>query len=83
MKEAFQFLKQQRLLTIASHANDLWICSVYYGVYDGVIYFISTTDAKHSQDILHSSTVTFSAAWYNKQYFADRKSIQFNQPHKL
>lgn len=76
-KELLEFLKSQRLMTIASAEGGIWIANVYYGIdEDSKIYFISPLDVKHSKQILADPKIAFSVAWYNPQDYADRKAVQ-------
>ena len=76
-KELFEFLKSQRLMAIASCEVGIWITNVYYGIDDDArMYFISPMDTKHSQQILKSSEVAFSVAWYDKENPGNRKAVQ-------
>ena len=76
-KKLFEFLKSQRLMAIASCEGGIWIANIYYGIDDDSrIYFISPTDTKHSQQIMKSSDVAFSVAWYDKESPGNRKAVQ-------
>ena len=76
-KELGEFLKKQKLMTIASCEGGIWIASVYYGVDDDLrIYFISPMDAKHSKQILQSSEIAFAVAWYDTKNPGNRKAVQ-------
>lgn len=76
-EELLNFLKSQRLMTIASAEGGIWIASVYYGVDDDFkLYFISPLDTKHSKQILADPNIAFSIAWFNPDNHADRKAVQ-------
>ena len=76
-KELFEFLRGQKLMTIASAEGGIWIASVYYGMDDDArIYFVSPMDAKHSKQILQSPDIAFAVAWYDKENPGNRKAVQ-------
>lgn len=78
MKELIDFIKSQRLLTLAtSDASWPWTSNVYYGYDNGLFYFISWKDTKHSQHIIANYKVSFSTAWFSPNDYTDRKSIQW------
>ena len=76
-KELFEFLKNQRLMAIASCEGGIWVANIYYGIDDDSrIYFISPTDTRHSQQIMKSPDVAFSVAWYDEESPGNRKAVQ-------
>lgn len=78
MEKPLQFLKNQKLLTLAAHnAQEVWTANVYFAVADdATIYFISAEDTKHSQLILKNSAVAFSVAWFDPNNHQNRKAVQ-------
>jgi uncharacterized protein YhbP (UPF0306 family) len=71
------FLQSQKLLTLATSAEDPWVSTMYYGADDlGALYFISSTKAEHSEHIIQNPSVAFSVAWFNPANHADRKAVQ-------
>ena len=77
MKELLKFLKSQRLITIASYNNDLWISNAYACTDDNFnIYFISPTKAKHSKYIEANSNIVFSFSWFDPKNLSNRKGVQ-------
>lgn len=78
MEKLLQFIKSQKVMTIATaDERGPWTASVYYAVADdGVMYFVSTKDARHSEMILKNNRIAFSIAWHNKKNSADRKGVQ-------
>jgi len=78
MEKAIEFLKNKKLLVIASHNNnEVWIANVYFGIDEkGQIYFISPEDNRHSKMILKNPKVAFSVAWFDENNHKNRKAIQ-------
>lgn len=78
MEKPLKFIKNQKLMVIASHdTKDVWVANVYFSADEkGNIYFISSKDAKHSQMILKNSNVAFSTAWFDPTNNKNRKGIQ-------
>ena len=78
MEQALNFLKNQKLLTLATHSEkDIWIANVYFVIDEkGLIYFISPQDTRHSLMILKNPNIAFSAAWFDRDNHQNRKSIQ-------
>lgn len=76
--ELLNFLQSQKALAIASCiGDDLWIANVFMGVADNFnIYFISSEDTKHSQQIIINPNVAFSTIWFNPKDHTDRKGVQ-------
>lgn len=78
MKHLIEFIQSQRVLTLATCDSWWpWISNVFYGFEDGVFYFVSWVDTKHSQQIVWNSGIAFSSVRYNPLDHADRKSIQW------
>lgn len=78
MEKPLKFIKNQKLMTIASRdEKDIWVANVYFAV-DGkaIIYFISPEDAKHSKMILKNHNVAFSIAWFDSNNHKNRKGVQ-------
>ena len=64
MKDLLKFLQSQRLITIASYNNDLWISNAYACTGDNFnIYFISPTKATHSKYIEANRNIAFSFSY--------------------
>jgi len=77
MNNLLSFLQSQKLISIAPKSNEPWIANAFYGVdNDCVFYFVSSTQTKHSQQILENGDVAFNVAWYNPNNHTDRKAIQ-------
>lgn len=78
MDELTQFLKSQRLMTLATCTqNGPWVANVFYGVgKDLRLYFISSEVALHSISILKDAQVAFNIAWYEHHNHKNRKAIQ-------
>lgn len=77
MDKLLSFLKSQKLLIIATAGNEPWVTNVFYGIdSDFKLYFISSQETKHSQQILEKPTIAFSVAWYHPNNHKDRKAIQ-------
>ena len=70
-------MKNQKVLTIATHDKDPWICNVYFSVDNHFnFFFISPPNTKHSFDIAKNPKVAFTTAWYDPKNLGDRKAIQ-------
>jgi len=78
MEKAFEFIKSQKLMVVATHdEHGPWVANVYIGAEDdGTIYFISREGAKHSQTILQDPKVAFSICWFDPSNHKNRKAIQ-------
>ncbi len=78
MEKLLQFLKGQKILSIASRTvEDIWIANVYYSTNNTEkIYFISSTDSKHSQMILKNPKIAFSVTWADPKNNKNRKGVQ-------
>lgn len=78
MKHLITFLKNQKLLVIASHhAKDIWVANVYFGAdTNGTLYFISPEKTKHSQMILKNQKIAFSVVWFDPKNHKNRKAVQ-------
>jgi len=64
-------------MAIASHASDLWIANVYFGVDDDFnIYFIGSDKTKNNQQIEKNPQVAFSTIWFDENDHANRKGVQ-------
>lgn len=73
----YDFLSSQRVVVIASSDKDVWISNVYYGIDEAFkLYFVSGTDAKHSQQIMKNKNVAFSVVWFDKNNHKNRKAVQ-------
>jgi uncharacterized protein YhbP (UPF0306 family) len=71
------FLKNQKLLVLASKGEDVWVANVYFGIgEDFKIYFVGGEDAKHSQQIIQNPQIAYSVSWFNPDNHKDRKAIQ-------
>lgn len=77
-KELLDFLKSQKLITIASNKGDeFWVNNAYYCVDDELnLFFVSPKDTKHSQYIAENPSVAFNIAWYDEDNLGNRKAIQ-------
>ena len=77
MNDLFVFLESQKLITLSPKSSEPWIANAFYGVtLDCTFYFVSSTETKHSQQILQDGTVAFNIAWYNPNNHTDRKAVQ-------
>src|SRR3989338_6057161 len=78
MQKLLTFIKNQKLLVLASHQEkDIWVANLYFGTDEKAnIYFISPKDNKHSQLILKNPEVAFSIAWFDPTNHKNRKGIQ-------
>ncbi len=78
LKTVIQFLKSQKLMTVASQDKDnIWVANAYIGVDDkATIYFISPKDTKHSKMINKNQNVAFSIAWFEPNNHKNRKAVQ-------
>lgn len=78
MKKPFTFIKSQKLMVIAAADDtDVWIANVYFGVDEnGVLYFVSRENTKHSHMILKNPDIAFSIAWFDPGNHQNRKAIQ-------
>lgn len=78
MDKLLEFLKSQKMMTVASsNLDDLWITNVFYSVDDDLsVYFISPGDAKHSKQIKKNSKIAFSVSWFDPKNTANRKAVQ-------
>src|SRR3989338_4192366 len=78
MQKLLTFIKNQKLLVLASHQEkDIWVANLYFGTDEKAnIYFISQKDSKHSQLILKNPEVAFSIAWFDPTNHKNRKGIQ-------
>jgi uncharacterized protein YhbP (UPF0306 family) len=76
-KELLDFLKSQRIMTIASAEGGLWLATVYYGIAeDERMFFVSPKQARHSQQILQNPNIAFAVAWYDMESPGNRKAVQ-------
>lgn len=77
-KKALSFMKDQKLLSIAScDGGDVWCANVYMSISDEpMIYFVSSKDTRHGKLILKNPQVSFSTAWYDHKNLKNRKGIQ-------
>jgi uncharacterized protein YhbP (UPF0306 family) len=72
-KLLMDFLKSQRLMSLATHGQKLSVCSVYYAVdSDFNLYFISEPDSEHVQNIIANHQVACSIA-DSRQKVSDKK----------
>lgn len=78
MKELFDFLKSQKVVSIATQdSGSPWIANVYYGIdEDFKFYFISSKESKHSQHILKNPSIAFSVCWFDPHNHKNRKAVQ-------
>src|SRR3989338_3050006 len=78
MENALQFIKNQRLVVIASRdEKSVWVANIYYGVDDKAnIYFVSSENNRHSKMILKNPEIAFSIAWFSPENHKNRKAIQ-------
>jgi len=78
MKNVLDFLKNQRLMAIAtSDERGPWIANVYFSADEkGTIYFVSSIDTRHSEMILKNQNIAFSTAWFDPNNQRNRKSVQ-------
>ncbi len=78
MEKVLEFLKNKKLLIIASTNNDeVWIANVYFSTDEkGLLYFISPEDSKHSKMILKNPKIAFSVTWFDENNHKNRKAIQ-------
>ncbi len=78
MEKLLHFIKNQKIVSIASHNDkDIWVVNVYYSSDNkGKIYFVSSTDSKHGQMILKNPSVAFSIAWADPKNNKNRKGVQ-------
>jgi len=71
------FLKNQKVLVLATQGETPWATNVYYGIAnDFRFYFVSSIETEHSKHILQSPKVAFSVVWFNEQNHYDRKGVQ-------
>lgn len=78
-KELFQFLEEQKLVTLASvdEEGKPWISSVYYATdKDLNFYFVSKKTTKHSTHFAKKNDIAFSVSWFNPKDDEDRIAIQ-------
>lgn len=53
-----KYLSEGRVMQLATSVQDTpWICTVYYVVYEGEIYWLSWPERRHSQEIAENSQV--------------------------
>lgn len=78
MDKLLQFLKSQKVMTIATaDERGPWTANVYYAMTnDNIIYFVSQKDSKHSQMILKNNHIAFAVAWFDCKDHSNRKGIQ-------
>lgn len=78
MEKLLEFIKKQRIMVIASCGDgEVWVANVYADIDDeGVIYFVSSDDTKHSKMIAKNPNVAFSFAWAEPNDSENRKGIQ-------
>lgn len=58
--EITNFMKSKNIMTLATHAKDIWACTVYYGMDSELnLYFVSPPTAKHSKHIKETGEVAF------------------------
>ena len=78
MDKLLEFIKNQKLITIASHnKDDIWVANVYFDSDEkGKIYFITSEDTKHAKMITENPKVAFSIAWFDSENAKNRKGVQ-------
>lgn len=78
MKPYLQFLQSKRIMALAcQEGEELWMANVYIGTdEEGLIYFISSKEVRHSQMILKNPKVAFSVNWFDPENHLNRKGIQ-------
>ena len=60
LKEISEFMKSKNIMALATHDEDIWACTVYYGLDDDLnLYFVSPPTAKHSKHIKETGEVAF------------------------
>lgn len=53
-----EYLKTQKLMSVATYGKEPWIATVYYVVDDDLnLYFLSSINSQHAQDILKNEKV--------------------------
>ncbi len=78
MENLIEFLQSQKLFTLATtNSSTPWVANVYMCSDEkGTLYFISSKDTRHSQEILANDSVAFATAWFNPDDSTDRKGVQ-------
>lgn len=72
-KLLLSYLKSQRLMSVATHVVNSWVCCVYYAVDDKFnLYFVSEPDTKHIKDIIKNKNVAC-AIFDSHQKVTDKK----------
>ena len=72
-KQLLDFLKSQRLMSLATFGNGICACNVYYAVDDGFnLYFMSEPSSDHCKNIAQSNTIACTVA-DSRQKVTDKK----------
>lgn len=72
-KQLLDFLKSQRLMSLATFGNSLCACNVYFAVDDAFnLYFMSEPSSDHCKNIVQNNTVACTIA-DSRQKVTDKK----------
>lgn len=75
--EIHAFLKGNRLLSLATHAQDTWICTLYYGIDDQMnLYLVTDPNSRHGKQIQKNPRVAFAVFDSHTKVTDPKKGIQ-------
>ena len=76
-KEFSKYLKSQRLMTLATCADNPWVATVYFTIDDDLnFYFVSSPQSKHCKDIMINDRVAMNVADSHTPNSAKKLGIQ-------
>jgi|SRR3989344_2588840 len=78
-KKLLEFFKSNKLMSLATHSNKLWISTVYYAIDNNLnIYFISDPKTRHGKDILSNEEIACSIADSHQKVKEKKKGVQIS-----
>lgn len=76
-KRLLEFLKSQRLMSLATNGEELSACTVYYAVDDELnLYFVSPEETEHVQNIKKNNQVAVTVADSRQKNSDDKVGLQ-------
>src|SRR3989344_1361423 len=76
-EKLLEFLKSNRLMSLATYSDDLWISTVYYVVDNSFnFYFISNPKTKHGRDIATNKNIACAIADSHQRVKDNKKGVQ-------
>ncbi|MBI2357044.1 pyridoxamine 5'-phosphate oxidase family protein [Candidatus Dojkabacteria bacterium] len=77
-KEIFEFLKHNKLITLATSDSEFpWVCNLYYVVDDNLhFYFLSSPQTIHAKQLMENNKVAFTVTDTHQTPTDKKKAIQ-------